>query len=157
LHYAYRICGSEQTQQLLLLQCAAYIALFRRYAGASASDFELEALQPLPLHRAGADAIDELYADVSAGRRTRSAGKALTYLQTDGDPEALMVRARHHFVYYADEPHDYKFPEAVFENYMQLADGAWRRRFLSAGMAHFKPPAQHPGPVVQETLELLQA
>jgi len=45
----------------------------------------------------------------------------------------------------------------VFENYTQLADEAWRRRFLSAGMAHFKAPAQRPGPIVQETLELLQA
>ena len=157
LHYAYRLCGNEQTQQLLLLQCAAYIALFRRYTGASASEFNLEALQPLPLHRPGADAIDELYADVLAGRRTQAASKALGYLQRDGDPEALIARARHNFVYQADEPHDYKFPEAVFENYTQLSDGAWRRRFLSAGMAHFKPPAQHPGPLVQETLELLQA
>jgi hypothetical protein len=157
LHYAYRICDSEPTRQLLLLQCAAFIALFRRYTGASTSDFNLEALQSLPLHRPDADAIDELYAEVSAGRRPQTAAKALAYLQGGGDPEALIARARHYFVYYADEPHDYKFPEAVFENYTQLADGAWRRRFLSAGMAHFKAPAQRPGPIVQETLELLQA
>jgi hypothetical protein len=156
LHYAYRICGSAETQQLLLLQCAAFIALFRNYTRASASDFNLEALQPLPLHRPRADAIDELYADVSAGHRLEAAGKVLTYLQRGDDPEALIATARHHFVYYADEPHDYKFPEAVFENYLQLSDSAWRRRFLSAGMAHFKAPAQHPGPVVQQTLELLQ-
>jgi hypothetical protein len=157
LHYAYRICGSGETQQQLLLQCAAFIALFRNYTRASASDFNLEALQPLPLHRPGAGAIDELFADVSAGRRLEAAGKALAYLQGGGDPEALIGTARHHFVYYADEPHDYKFPEAVFDNYLQLSDAAWRRRFLSAGMAHFKAPAQHPVPIVQETLELLQA
>jgi hypothetical protein len=157
LHYAYRICGSEQTQQLLLLQAAALIALFRKYTGTTASDFKLEALQPLALQRPGIEAIDELYAEVAAGRRVQAAGKALAYLDGGGDPEALIARARHQFVYYADEPHDYKLPEAVFENYTQLADAGWRRRFLSAGMPHFKPPAQHPGPVVQETLELLRA
>ena len=157
LHYAYRVCGSGQTQQLLMLQCAAFIAQFRQFTGASASDFNLEALQPLSPHHAGVDAIDEIYADGSAGRRLQAAGKALGYLQSGADPELLIARTRHHFVYHADEPHDYKFPEAVFENYAQLADIAWRRRFLSAGMAHFKAPAQHPGPIVQETLELLQA
>ncbi|MGO9592213.1 MAG: hypothetical protein ACLQFT_09075 [Steroidobacteraceae bacterium] len=155
LHYAYRVCGGEQTQQLMMLQCAAFIALFRQFTGATASDFSLEALQPLPLHRSTGDATDELYADVSAGRRLQAAGKALDYLQSGGDAEALIAKTRHHFVYHADEPHDYKFPEAVFENYAHLSDAAWRRRFLSAGMAHFKAPAQHPGPVVQETLDLL--
>jgi hypothetical protein len=155
LHYAYRVCGRGETQQLLLLQCAAFMALFRQYTGATATDFNLEALQPLPLHRPTAEAMDELYAEVAAGRRLRAAGKALAYLQSDGDPEALIARARHHCVYYADEPHDYKYPEAVFDSYAQFSDAAWRRRFLSAGMAYFKAPAQRPGPVVQEALELM--
>jgi hypothetical protein len=156
LNYAYRISDSSETQQLMLLQCAAFIALFCRFTEARASDFNLEALQPLPLHGPSNEAIDELYADVSAGRRLQAAGKALGYLDGGGDPEALIARTRHHFVYYADEPHDYKFPEAVFENYAQLSNASWRRRFLSAGMAHFKAPAEHPSPLVQETLELLR-
>lgn len=156
LHYAYRVCGAAETQKLVMLQCAAFIAMFRRITGAGASDFDLEALQPLPLHGPSADSIDELYADVSAGRRLQAAGKALGYLDSGGDPEALIARTRHHFVYYADEPHDYKFPEAVFENCAQLSDTEWRRRFLSAGMAHFKAPAEQPGPIVQETLDLLR-
>jgi hypothetical protein len=157
LHYAYRFCGSGATQQLIMLQCAAFIAMFRQLTGVSASDFNLETLQPLPLHGPRVDAIDEFYADVSAGRRLQAAGKAMGYLQSGGDPEALIGTARHYFVYHADEPHDYKFPEAVFENYAHLSDAAWRRRFLSASMAHFKVPGRLPSPVIQETLELLQA
>jgi len=30
LHYAYRVCGNEQTQQLMLLQCAAFMARFAK-------------------------------------------------------------------------------------------------------------------------------
>jgi hypothetical protein len=156
LHYAYRVCGNPQTQQLMVLQCAAFIAMFRRFTGASASDFTLEALQPLPIQGPSSEAIEEIYTDVSAGRRLQAAGKALGYLDSGGDPESLIARTRRQVVYYADEPHDYKFAEAVFENYAQFSDVAWRRRYLSAGLAHFKASAEYPHPVVQETLELLR-
>jgi hypothetical protein len=157
LHYAYRVCGNEQTQRLVLLQCAAFIAMFRQLTDATRPDFSLESLQRLPLDGPSIDAIDELFRDVSAGRRLQAAGKALGYLQSGGDGEALIARARHNCVYGADEPHDYKFSEAVFDNYSHLSDSAWRCRFLSANMAHFKSRAEQPGPVVAEMLELLQA
>jgi hypothetical protein len=157
LHYAYRICVDAATQQLLLLQCAAFIAMFRRFTGVSASDFNLESLQPVPIHDPSHEAIDEIYAEVSAGHRLQAAGKALSYLESGGDPKTLMARTRHQVVYYADEPHDYKFPEAVFENCAQFPDAQWRRRFLSAGMAYFKAPAPQPGPLIQETLEMFVA
>ena len=128
----------------------------RQLTSAREADFSLEALQPLALEHPGTDAIEELFSDVSAGRRLQAAGKALGYLQNGGDAEALIAKTRHHFVYHADEPHDYKFPEAVFDNYSHLPDPAWQRRFLSAGMAYFKAPARRPGPVVQQMLELLQ-
>ena len=156
LHYAYRLCGDAETQQMMLLQCAAMIAMFRRLTAVSASDFNLKALPPLPVHGPSEEAIEQIYADLSAGHRLQAAGKALGYLDGAGDPEALIARTRHQVVYYADEPHDYKFPEAVFENYAQFSDVAWRRRYLSAGMAYYKASAGHPAPLIQETLELLR-
>jgi len=81
----------------------------------------------------------------------------LSYLQNGGDSAALIATARHHLVYNADEVHDYKYSEAVFDNYWHLVDSAWRSRFLSAGMAYFKAPARQPGPVVEEMMELLKA
>jgi hypothetical protein len=155
LYYAYRVCADERTQQLILLQCAAFIAMFRKLVNSTQPDFSLEALQPLALDST-ADAIDEIFAEVSAGRRLYAARKSLSYLQTGGDAEALIAKARHHLVYYADEPHDYKFSEAVFDSYAQLAIADWRYRFLAAGMAYFKPPAKRPGPVVEQMLERLK-
>jgi hypothetical protein len=157
LHYAYRVCGNEQTQQLMLLQCAAFIAMFRKLVETTQPDLNLEALQPLPLDRTSVDAIGEIFSDLSAGHRLQAARKSLGYLLNGGDAEALIANARHHLVYHADEAHDYKFSEAVFDNYSHLSDSAWRCRFLSAGMAYFKAPARRPGPVVEEILELLQA
>src|SRR5713101_5439492 len=66
---------------------------------------------------------------------------------------ALAAKARHHLIYNADEPHDYKFSEAVFDSYAHLANSDWRCYFLSAGMASFKAPARRPGPVVEQMLE----
>jgi hypothetical protein len=157
LHYAYRVCENEQTQQLMLLQCAAFIAMFRTLVNATQSDFSLEALPPLPLDGTGPAAIAEIFTDVSAGHRLQAARKCLAYLQNGGTADALIAMARHHLVYHAAEPHDYKFSEAVFDNYSHLAASAWRGRLLSAGMAYFKGPANRPGPVVEETIELLSS
>ena len=155
LYYAYRVCADERTQQLTLLQCAAFIAMFRKLVNTTQPAISLEALQPLALDST-ADAIDEIFAEVSAGRCLYAARKSLSYLQTGGDAEALIAKARHHLVYYADEPHDYKFSEAVFDSYAQLSNSDWRYRFLAAGMAYFKPPAKRPGPVVEQMLERLK-
>jgi hypothetical protein len=86
----------------------------------------------------------------------QAARKSLSYLQTGGDAEALIAKARHHLVYNADEPHDYKFSEAVFDSYAHLANSDWRCHYLSAGMAYFKAPAKRPGPVVEQMLERLK-
>jgi hypothetical protein len=157
LYYAYRICGEEQTQQLTLLQCAAFIAMFRKLVGTTQPDPSLEALQPLPFDGSAVDAIEEVFADVAAGRRLQAARKTLGYLQSGGDAEAVIAKARHHLVYNADEAHDYKFSEAVFDSYAHLSNSAWQCRFLSSGMAYFKAPAKRPGPVVEQMLERLKA
>ena len=73
LYYAYRVCADEPTQQLTLLQCAAFIAMFRKLVNATQPDISLEALQPLPLDGTAVDAIDEIFAEVSAGRRLHAA------------------------------------------------------------------------------------
>lgn len=159
LYYAYRVCADEQTQQMSLLQCAAFIAMFRKLVGTTQLDLSLEALQPLPLDSTAGDAIDDIFADVSAGRRVQAARKSLGYLQTGGDAEALIAKVRHHLVYNADEPHDYKFSEAVFDSYAHLTNADWRCHFLSAGMAYFKAPAnaKQPGPFAEQMLERLKA
>ena len=156
LHYAYRVCDSEQTQQLLLLQCAAFTAMFRGMTHAMEKDINLRKLEPLPPERKDVDPLDEIFSDLSRGRRMDAARKSLSYLRTGGDANNLIATARRHLVYGAEEAHDYKFAEAVFDTYAQFPDPTWGASFLSAGMAYFKAPGQHPVPIVAETLKLLQ-
>ena len=157
LHYAYRVCSDEQTQQLMLLQSAAFIAMFRTQVNQRQQDFSLDALQPLPLDSTGRDAIAEVFAEAAAGHRLQAARKCLGYLQNGGDADAFIAAARRNLIYTAEEPHDYKFSEAVFDSYSHLVDSAWRSLFLSAGMAYFKGSGSRPGPVVEEMTELLRA
>lgn len=158
LHYTYRVSADEQTQQLALLQCAAFVAMFRGMTNTAESAVNLTALQPQPLERnAKQQPLDEIFADLSVRHRMQAAAKALDYLHNGGDPASLIAAARHHLVYGAVEAHDYKFAEAVFDNYAQFPQSDdWRSRFLSAGMAYFKAPTKNPVPVVSETLELLK-
>jgi hypothetical protein len=153
LHYAYRECADERTQQLALLQCASYVAMFREMTGASERDCHLEELEPLPT---GGDTLEQLATDLAADRRLIAARRTLGYLQRGGDAAALMAWVRHNVVYYADDPHDFKYSEAVFENYLNAADADWRHRCLGAGMGLYRAPARQPNTVVAGALERLR-
>jgi hypothetical protein len=155
LHYTYLVSHDDRTRQLTLLQCAAFVAMFRQMTGAAAGDLDLSTLPPQRPDHAGEDAITEIFAELTASRRLLAAQKCLGFLQEGGDAAQLISIARHHVAYGAREPHDFKFAEAMLENYAQLPDATWRPRFLSAGMAYFKAPARQPVAVVQEAKELL--
>jgi len=163
LHYAYRTAADEATQQMMLLQCAAFVAMFREVVNAGGARLNLPHMQSLPLARPASQAHEEIFADLTAGRRLQAARKCLGYLRGGGDAAGLIAALRRNLVYGADEAHDYKFTEALLENYNQLtnagrtAHSAWRQRLLSAGMAYFKAPVKHPDAIVSETLELLRA
>src|SRR5258707_15746905 len=96
--------------------------MFRKVVSPAVPDISLEALQPLPLDSTAVDTIDEIFAEMSAGRRLHAARKSLSYLQTGGYAEELIASARHHRVYNADEPHGHKISEGVLERYPQLAN-----------------------------------
>src|SRR5580698_5942812 len=69
LHYIYRVSDDEPTQQLALLQCAAFIAMFRGMTHATEKDVNLGKLEPLPLERNTTDPLEEIFAAVSDGQR----------------------------------------------------------------------------------------
>lgn len=159
LHYAYRTSNDEPTQQLALLQCAAFVAMFRQMTHAGESEFNLQKLEPQPLEQHHpAHALEEIFSDLAANHRVQAARKTLGYLRGGGDAaDSLIATARHHLVYGATEEHDYKFAEAVFDNHAQFRGSDWSARFLSAGMGYFKAPTKRPVPIVAEAIELLRA
>jgi hypothetical protein len=159
LHYAYRVSNDGPAQQLALLQCAAFVAMFRQMTNTGEAEFNLQKLEPQPLEgHDPSQALGEIFSDLAARRRVQAARKSLGYLRSGGDANSLIATARHHLVYGAMEAHDYKFAEAMFDNDSQFPQAEeWRSRFLSSGMAYFKAPSKRPVPIVAETIELLRA
>ena len=81
---------------------------------------------------------------------------ALGYLNSGRDSAALLQLIRHHTVHRTGDPHDYKYAEAIIENY-QWMTSPWRNLYLSSAMFSLNGPRQHLNPVVNHALELLSA
>lgn len=127
LHFAHRQTHDDATRRLLLLQCAAYLPLFRRAAGADkgvAID-EMEAAE-------GPASVDEIFADISRNK-SAAAQKTLKYLQSGGGVRPLLDEAQRLIYMKGRDSHDYKFSSAIIEDHTHLAP-ALRDRFLAASV-----------------------
>ena len=154
LYYAYRVCGDAPTRILALLQCAAFVAMFR--AISRTADHQVDLAREQPLEASRGEALEAILADLTVEQRGRAAQRTLGYLQSGGDAAALIGALRRTVIEQADEPHDYKYPEAVFDTYASIPQPAWQQRFLAAGMALFKAPVPRPTPLIEECRRLLQ-
>lgn len=142
LHYLYLQAADNVTRNLLLLQSVALLARFRSDIGAARHDVKLDELEAL-------DAADpeEIFTAMERDRLT-AARLALGYLNSGGDSEALLKRIRHYTVHRASDPHDYKYAEAVIENFHWLTTPL-RNHYLSSAMLSLNGPHHRVNPVVE--------
>jgi hypothetical protein len=155
LHYAFQASGDAGTRQLLLLQNAAFLPLFReamRGRGDVGSQ-QLDQLEAIPTP-ATSEGVEEIFAQVSRDRMT-AARKALGYLQ-QGDAMTLIDAARRLVFLKGDDSHDYKFSSAVLEDYYHVSP-KWRDHFLAAALFRLNGSGQGDNPLVRRTREALQA
>jgi hypothetical protein len=136
LHYAFLQSASDETRRWLMLQNASFLTMFRDALGRGIGDTHIDSFEPLDREKAGAEAVAEMFADVSKDRLT-AARKALGYVAADGDPKAVMGAARLLVFFKGNDSHDYKFSSALLEDYAHVSP-AWRGRFLATGMMNFK-------------------
>jgi len=156
LHYAFRVASDDRTRQLVLLQCAAFVAMFSRIVDDARAELRLEAIEPLAHTGTPGEALDEIFSDLP-GKRLDASRRTLAWLLAGGDASALIARARHHLAHDAAGSHDYKFAEAAFENAAHVGDAAWQARLLAAAMAYLPGPAPvRPSSAVAEALALLR-
>ena len=158
LHYCFRHSTDERTQRLLLLQCAAFIAMFTRLVGNQLADVRIDALEPIDVSGDTQTTIEEILADLPENR-LRAAGRTLGLLAADDNPEAIMAAARHYLALNGDDSHDYKFLEAAFENHAQFTDALWSRRFLAASIVYATGSSAQSRSrrVIDEARELIRA
>jgi hypothetical protein len=154
LFYAYRTTEDERMQQIALLQCAAFVAMFRDLTGNAQPDLRIDALEPAAVRGHGDAAREEIFAEIP-GNRLEACRKSLGYLLAGGNTAELIAAIRRHLARGAAQSHDYKFTEALLDAIAHVRDAAWQARLLSAGMAYFVGPTSRPVIAVREAVEEL--
>lgn len=125
IRHLYDATSDDETRRLLLLQTAAFAALFRGDP-AKLPDLKLDALEAVE-----APDPDAVMADVP-NDRLAAARKALGYLG-QGTSSRLVDAARRHLLRKGRDVHDFKFAEAALEDHGKLTP-RWRDRYLASSV-----------------------
>jgi hypothetical protein len=157
LRFAWDATASDDTRRMLLLQNAAFLAMFRQAMGGRGpvADTRLDELQPVALSdpSAGSGALEEIFADLGRDR-TSAAGKTLSYLEQHPAPGDFIDTARLLIFLKGTNAHDYKFSSAVLEDYRHVS-APQRARFLAASVFNLRGSAGPDNALVQRTRSAL--
>jgi DNA polymerase III gamma/tau subunit len=134
MHFAFWHAANPQTRQLVLLQNAAFLPLFRQamQERGSVRDTPLEQLAAAPEVSDARTAVEQIF-DTLTDNRDQAAQQVLSYLQGEHSVEDLVQVARRLIFQKGNDSHDYKFSSAVLEDYYQISP-AWRDRYLAASV-----------------------
>ncbi len=155
LRYGYRHTGDDLTRRRLILQAAAFIALFREQLGDRARGLAIDGLEPARLDGTPDEAVAEVFATLDADRDL-AARKALAYLQRPGSLPHFIARCRHYTVERNLGYHDYKLTEAAIINGRDLP-ALWRTRYLATSLYYMNGPHTRTNAVVERARALLSA
>jgi hypothetical protein len=157
LHYGFQACGNDDTRRLLMLQGAAFLAMFRSTmeGRGGLANLRIDSFEKADLKSEGAEAIEEIFADVSKDRVT-AARKTLAFLEGQtAPPQELMTAGRRLIFNKGRDPHDYKFSSAALEDFYH-ATPAWRNRYLATSMFNLHGSQDPDNGLIKRTRAALQ-
>ena len=157
LHYGYQACGNDETRRLLMLQGAAFLAMFRSTmeGRGGLADLRIDSFDKADLKSQGAEAIEEIFADVSKDRVT-AARKTLAFLEAQTAlPQALMTAGRRLIFNKGRDSHDYKFSSAALEDFYHTTP-TWRNRYLATSMFNLHGSQDSDNGLIKRTRAALQ-
>ena len=146
-HYSWQRCRDEETRRLLLLQNAAFMPLFR--GGSKDKGIHIDTLESLETKESGAEAVEEIFADVSKDKLAASR-KILGWLKKNPDPKPLADAGRRFIFLKGRDSHDYNFSSAVMEDYKAMAP-EWRDRYLAASAFFLRGSGDSDNDLVKRT------
>jgi hypothetical protein len=152
LHHLYQASGNDESRRMLMLQNAAFLAMFRKAMEGRGrlSDLWIDRLEKAELRGRGTGAIEEIFTDVSRDREL-AARKTLALVQgRGGAPDELMTVARRLIFNKGNDSHDYKFSSAALEDYYH-ATPAWRARYLASSMFNLHGSLDHDNDLIRRT------
>ena len=160
LHYAYQASAADETRRLLLLQNAAFVAMFRDAMGGRSRIKKLSIADLSPDDGKPSDvAVEKIFAELR-GEPMSAARNLLFYLQQpSADATAakeLMDTARMLVFLKGDDAHDYKFSSSILEDYYHVSP-EWRNQYLAANAFMLPSSADRDNQLVERTRAALGA
>jgi hypothetical protein len=138
LHYAYRASGNDETRRMLMLQTAAFLAMFRQAMGQRGKlreDIRIDTLEKADFHATGTEAVEQIFGEVRRNQdNVGAARKALALLESNPAAGPALVAAGQRLVFTKGrDSHDYKFSSAALEDYHHTTPH-WRSRYLMSSL-----------------------
>lgn len=131
MHYAFRMCGNEDTRKLILLQNAAFLPMFRDALPGRGRVREANVLE-LTTAADSVEGTADVFADVNRNN-DRAAQKSLSWLTAGGTPKEFIDDARRLIFLKGTDSHDYKYSSAVLEDCYSVSP-EFRNRYLAASI-----------------------
>jgi hypothetical protein len=157
LHFAFRTSGKDDTRLLLTLQAVAWMDLYRRgiLKGKHLTDLtDITALTGPEAPQKPEVAIDEILS--TRTEKPREAGRLAFAFARRHRVEPLLAAARRLLpVKSSGDPHDIKFPVAIFED-LGLVSPQWRPHLLAAAVHSFWGSDRPDNPAVQKVREAIK-
>jgi hypothetical protein len=158
LHYAFRTSTLPDTRLLLTLQALTWMHMYRQLIEKKkmlAGAMDITGLTGAELPETTQAAVDEILA-IRTATPQNAARLAFALAKRAGGKEQLLQAARGLLpVKASGDPHDIKFPVAIFED-LGLVSPAWQPHLLAAAVYSFWGSDRPDHPVMQQVRELLR-
>jgi len=148
LHFAYQTSAKDETRRLLLLQNAAFLALFRGDA-TNLRSLEIDKLEPAEIPGEATPDLESIFAEISRDRLS-AARKVLAFVKHNPDGREFINMARRLVFLKGNNSHDYKFSSAVLEDFHHIASPL-REHFLAASVFNLRGSGDADNSLVQRT------
>jgi hypothetical protein len=152
LHFAYQTTASDKTRQLLMLQGAAFLPMFRQFMGGRGkfSDKHIDTLEKAEVNADPAKAVEEIFATVSKDQ-TLAARKTLALLAGQQPRFPALVTAAERLIFTKGrDSHDYKFSSAALEDYYHVT-APWRAPYAAISMFNLKGTGDDDNDLIRRT------
>jgi hypothetical protein len=155
LHYAFRASGNRDTRLLLTLQALAWTDMYRKSRRKDINtSMEIAALMGAEIPDKPAAAIDAILATRTAD--PHEAGRlAFTFAQRHRPAPLLCAARRLVPTKSSGDPHDIKFPVAIFED-LDLVSPGWRPPLLAAAAFSFWGSDRPDNPVMEKVRDAVR-
>ncbi len=150
MHYCVRTTGNQVLRNLLTLQAASFLPMFREAMKGRGKVGEVQIDELEPQEGSAVLTVKDVFAELSRDKM-KAARSALSVLkQTPKNDKALTDAGRLLIFLKGTDAHDYKFSSSVLEDAQFIAP-AWRDRFLAASLFWMKGSGSPDSAVAKRT------